>query len=136
LLSVRNRAAVAALTVIAVTGIVTYETTQTGAAADVHHPCPSGMVCIYKGGVDTTAILRGYYVLGPHYLHLDRKEHLVVNKLWDQRRLTFKDRARGEGHTVAVVQAGSRRLVNFTKVRSLVLQKSCPVKTCFTKIPQ
>jgi hypothetical protein len=131
--SAKGLTAVGGLTAVAAAGVLAWAVQPTNASAGVHNPCPSGMVCIYKGTDDTTPIIRGYYQLGAHHLRLDQQKHLVVNRLWDKRKLTLKDKS---GAKIVVLGQYGQKAVDFTTVRTVVLQRPCPIKTCFTKVPQ
>lgn len=110
-------------------------------AAEAYTPpgqvgCPSGMVCIYHGTTAGTGIEKGYNGLGVHNIAL-KGQHLVINDLWDSRALSLRSKQDGKGTRVALITRKQHdQVVNMSDVKSVNLQRHCPVKKCFTKIPQ
>lgn len=110
-------------------------------AADASTPpgqteCPAGMVCVFNGTDHASGIAHGYYKLGPHDSNYTGK-HLVVNAMWDKRTTGLWTQPDAKGTNVARISTKQHQaVVDFTTVKSINLQRSCPVKHCFTKIPQ
>jgi hypothetical protein len=110
-------------------------------AADASTPagqtaCPSGMVCLYHGTTKATGIQHGWATLGAHP-YSAHHSHLIVNNLWDHRKLTLWGKPHANGKLVkSVGYKHNTAIVDMDRVHSINMQKKCPVKTCFTKVPQ